>query len=284
MELNQIITLASKSVEPLFHMMERSLRATGCDLPLRVIPFSESRFDLPENSEWWEVPEFLNWIDHAGSRPVMRKYQVLLASNFHFVDTDVIFLRDPREVLAKHSGWINSCSHWQKPGDTLTVEFENYLRQKSSVWQWQIFNTGQFACDRQLYDVASLKAASESPELRATVLENPFHEQPGINFLVHKSGVPITNLTLPPHVMESTWAGDYPDADFRSTWRTPETTPYLIHWAGRKIDGSNPIDELALGYLNDDERKAWLTVAQQRNRTPLINRIRWAWRAAKEAF
>lgn len=284
MKLEYIITLANKPVELMFLVMERSLRATGCELPVKVIPYDDRKFDLPANCEWWEDATFLNWIDHHGNRPVMRKYQALLASNFQFVDTDVVFLQNPQTVLQPYTGWINSCTHWHNPGHTLTPELLAYLKGRSSVWQWRIFNTGQFACDRALYDRDSLITASESVHFRKTVLENLYHEQPGINLLVNLTNCPITNLTLPPHCMESTWAGDYLDAHYRSTWSDHQRTPYLIHWAGRKIDGSAPIDELALKYFTTEERQAWTLKNQPNKGHSILPRIKRAIKAGIATF
>lgn len=253
MKLETIITLASKPVELMFRAMERSLRATGCGLPIQVIPFSDERFTLPDNAFWWEVPEFLSWIDRAGSRPVMRKYQALLAENYQFVDTDIVFLRDPAEVLAKHSGLVTCCGHWHNPGETLTEQAQTIYRARSTVWQAKVFNTGQFACDRALYDLMGLKTIAEDARYRETILDNRFHEQPGIVLLAHLSGVGITNLTLPPNAMESTWAGDYP-AEFEHYWKDPQRKPYLIHWAGTKMDPERPISELFHAWLTPEER------------------------------
>jgi len=97
MRLEKIITLANERVELYFRAMERSLRATGCDLPLWVIPFDEHRFALPPNAKWWENDEFFAWLGKFPMWPDSHKYVCLLEANFQFVDTDVIFLRNPAE-------------------------------------------------------------------------------------------------------------------------------------------------------------------------------------------
>jgi hypothetical protein len=48
MKLQKIITMASSAVEIPFLAMERSLRASGCQLPIWVIPYNEKIFDLPK--------------------------------------------------------------------------------------------------------------------------------------------------------------------------------------------------------------------------------------------
>lgn len=289
MKLDRLITLASRRTRLAFLAMERSLRATGCDLPLAVIPYGDDRFELPADAEWWEVPELLGWlaaaVHHPHPRGVMRKYQCLLAANYQYVDTDVAFLRDPAAVLEPLAGVVTSCGHWHNPGDTVTAESRASLHRRTTTWQKGVFNTGQFACDRPLYDFATLRRTAEQPGFRATCLDNPFHEQMGINLLVDAAGVPITNLTLPPHHMESTWAGDYP-GEFEHYWRDPATKPYLIHWAGTKPDGARPIDALFLQFLSAPEREEWAranpprpTAGRAPGGAPLAARFRRAWRA-----
>lgn len=257
MELERIVTLANKNVRLRFLALERSLRAVGCDLPLWVIPYDETRFPLPQNSEWWEEPAVLNWLAHWRSHPMMRKYQCLTISNFQFVDTDIVFLRDPKRVLESLDGFITSCGHWHNPNETVTAEARSYLAKTSTVWQKSVFNAGQFACSEALFSIAQLKERAETPEFRSTCLTFPYHDQPGLNLLVSSTGVPIRNLTLPPFNMQSTWAGDYSDRDHVSYWKTEQETPYLIHWAGVAMNVPRPINEIFHAYLTNSERKEW---------------------------
>jgi len=248
MKLEFIATLASPEVRLRFLAMERSLRAVGCDLPLRVIPYNEGRFDLPANAEWWLDTDLSAWLGRWKAHPMMRKYQCLLEGNFQFVDSDVIFLRDPGEALASCEGFITSCGHWKQPNETLTAESAKIFSASSTNWQVNIFNAGQWACDRQLYTFDELRRRCESLEFRSTCLTFPHHDQPGVNLLVQASGVPVTNLTLPPTRMESTWAGDYP-GEFEHYWTEPQRKPYLIHWAGCAMDQRRTIDELMEQFL-----------------------------------
>jgi len=257
MQLEKIITLANQPVRLRFLAMERSLRAVGCDLPLQVIPYNENRFTLPANSSWWEMSGILPWLKQQNAHPAMGKYQCLTVSNYHYIDSDAIFLRNPAEVLAKEMGFITSCGHWHNPGETVTSESREILRKKSTIWQRSIFNTGQFACDRALYTESELKAVCLEPKLVNTCLRFPYHEQPGLVLLVNSTDVPLQNLTLPPIAMESTWAGDYPDEAFESTWHDPRRKPYLIHWAGCNMNTGRPIDRLFTDYLTKAEQAEW---------------------------
>lgn len=44
MKIDKIITMANKTVRLQFLAMERSLRSTGCTLPIWVIPFDNNTF------------------------------------------------------------------------------------------------------------------------------------------------------------------------------------------------------------------------------------------------
>ncbi|MBI3663827.1 MAG: hypothetical protein HY234_12365 [Acidobacteria bacterium] len=254
MKLEKIITLANGNVRLRFAAMERSLRATGCGLPLVVIPYDEKRFELPVNAKWWEMAEVLAWLNAEHAHPMMRKYQCLLVANYQYVDTDVIFLRNPEEVLAPHAGFVTSCCHWRDGGHTTTGESQQVLAAKSTTWRKSTFNAGQFACDCALYTLDELKRTAA--KFAETCLRMPYHDQPGMNLLVHEAGVAITNLTLPPHGMESTWAGDYADG-YEPYWRDAERKPYLIHWAGTPMDAGRTIDKLFYEFLTAAERAEW---------------------------
>jgi hypothetical protein len=254
--LSRIVTLANSKVRLRFLAMERSLRAVGCDLPLLVIPYDDARFDLPKNAEWWEVPEVINWTIANKMHPMMRKYQCLLIENFQFVDSDVCFLRNPRAVLAPFTGFITSCGHWNNPNHTVTSESEEWLKKQSTIWQSSIFNAGQWACSESLYDFPSLKKQAEEPDFKATCVDCRFNDQSGVNQLVNATGVRVTNLTMPPHNMQSTWAGDY-DGDYRRYWRNDDETPYLIHWAGVPMYVPRTIHEIFYNYLTTVERSEW---------------------------
>ena len=266
MKLEKIISLASAPVRLRLLAMIRSLRKTGCDLPVLVIPYGDdpsSRFDLPAGCEWWEIPEVMAWVREIRAHPMVRKYQCFLVGNYQYVDSDVIFLRNPAEVLATETGFVASCGHWRDPEHTMTEQTEAIFRRHSTNWQSRIFNAGQFACDRPLFpNFAALRATVEDPAHAASCL-SPITEQPGINLLRLVSGAPISNLTLPPVNMESTWAGDYTDADFARYWSANQPgesdgrEPYLIHWAGMRMDKELPIHELFYAQLSPAERTEW---------------------------
>ncbi|MFM6609824.1 MAG: hypothetical protein ACKPJQ_10410, partial [Dolichospermum sp.] len=229
MKIDKIISLANQNVKLRFLAMERSLRDNGCDLPLLVIPYDDNLFDLPKGSTWWEIPEIIHWLDREKSHPMMRKYQCLTIKNYQFVDSDVCFLRNPQNVLEPFSGFITSCGHWHNPGETYTEQSLDLMLMKTTAWQSRVFNAGQFACDQELYDTQSLITTAIQPEFVNTCVKFPHHDQPGLNMLVFSSGVKITNLTLPPVYMESTWAGDYP-VQYEHYWTDSDRKPYLIHW------------------------------------------------------
>lgn len=257
MKLTSVVTLASPEVRLRFIAMERSLRATGCDLPLRVIPYNKGRFELPPNAEWWLDPEMDAWLCSWKAHPMMRKYQCLTIANFQFIDSDVIFLRNPAEVLSPLGGFVTSCGHWRSPAETLTEQSMKHFAKRSTNWQASIFNAGQWACDSALFTLQTLREHCESEDCKQTCLTFPHHDQPGVNLLVLMSGVSVNNLTLPPWNMESTWAGDYLEANYERYWKDLARMPYLIHWAGCAMSKRRPIDELMERFLTADELRAW---------------------------
>jgi hypothetical protein len=266
-KLESIVTLANQTTRLPFLAMERSLRAIGCDLPLRVIPYNDERFALPANSSWLEHDALFRWLEtevsHPRTRGGSRKLVCFLIANYQFVDSDIIFLRDPRDVLADCAGFVASCdTSWWQGMDAVTPSSIRILRERSSLWFRWTFNSGQFACDRALFALESLKATACAPDFPRDCLDSRFHEQMAMNLLVHRSGVPVSNLTHSPQWMESTWAGDYDgNADYRALWRRASNPPYLIHWAGRGAGGSaavpQPINALFEEYLTAEERNEW---------------------------
>ena len=286
MKIDKIISMASGRVRLRFLAMERSLRAVGCDLPLWVIPFNDDRFTLPPNAQWWDVPEISGWLANQHAHPVMRKYQCLIEQNYQFVDSDVCFLRDPVAALADQEGFVTSCCHWRCVGDTVTARSFEMMSGSSTVWHQNVFNTGQFACDRKLYTSSELISTAMHPDFIYTCVRLPYHEQPGLNLLVFSSGVKISNLTLQPVRMESTWAGDYP-GEYEQFWTNGRLKPYLIHWAGTDMAVSRPINDLFYSYLTSQEKAEWdeqarrQYIAAGRERRSLrvfARRVRRAWR------
>ncbi|MEL6671268.1 MAG: hypothetical protein AAFR61_03725 [Bacteroidota bacterium] len=265
MKLEKIITLANAVVKPQFMAMERSLRATGCDLPLWVIPYDENLFELPPNAHWWREPALLSWIESQHLFKMCNKYQCFLTDNYQYVDSDIIFFRNPLEVLAPVQGFISSCTHWNNPDHTYNPQSKAYFQSKSTTWQKDIFNAGQFACDRVLYSLDSLIATCEG-DFRDTLIRdiNLYKDQVAINLLVGLSGVPVVNLTLPPYNMQSTWAGDYREKGFEAAyWSNPQTAPYLAHWAGIAIYDELAINEYFYQHLSEREKKTWEAQVEQ---------------------
>lgn len=263
MQLEKIITLANKHVELRFRVLERSLRASGCELPLLVIPYDDQKFDLPDNAQWWEVPELTAFLNQNQAHPMMRKYQCLTTANYQFVDTDIVVLRNPQDVLCSYDGFVACCGHWRNPDHAVTDKLVEFLSSKNSNWQRNVFNAGQFACDRALYSIKQLIDFASQPEYRETILDFPYHDQPGLNFLVAASEAPYVNITLPPASFESSWAGDYLSID-KLSWDDLEKRPYLIHWAGTPMIGDIAVNQEIFKYLSTEEAAEWNLIEAKR--------------------
>ena len=148
------------------------------------------------------------------------------------------------------------------------------MSSKSTLWQRDLFNTGQFACDRALFTVDSLKATALQPDFVETCLRWTHNEQPGLNLFVFASGVDITNLTLPPIRMESTWAGDYP-GEYEAYWTDLQRQPYLIHWAGIYMDIPRPINQIFYNFLTPAEKAEWDKQVQEWSQLNRKNNRGW---------
>jgi hypothetical protein len=272
MNLEKIITLANANSRLRFLAMVRSLRATGSDLPVWVIPYDEQKFELPAGCIWWEIPVILNWTTANKLWPAFRKIQCFSTTNYQFVDSDVIFLKEPSKVLKPLSGFVTCCTHWNNPDHTVTSETLNFLRSKTTTWQRLVFNSGQWACDRKLYKVEELINICEHM-FRDTLFDNNYlyKDQAGINLLVNLKDVEISNLTLPPYNLESSWAGDYKQ-HYSRYWNRAETKPYLLHWAGCTMNEGSAADELFFGYLDAAELAEW-HILENRNKLS-ANRLR----------
>jgi len=256
MKIDKIISIANTNMRLEFLAMERSLRATGCDLPLWVIPYDDKTFDLPVNAQWWRNDAFFGWLDSYKTHPTMRKYLCLTQGNYHFVDVDVAFLKNPQEVMAPHEGVVTSCTEWNKPQFTYTPRSKQIFSSISSTWQKSVFSTGQFACEHTLYSIPELEDILPHEDYREACLDYLLHEQPGMNLLVLRKVFTTHNLTLPPDCMESTWAGDYPDK-FESLWQDERRKPYLLHWAGSILYQNRPINDIFFSFLTQKEKMEW---------------------------
>ena len=112
MNIDRIITMASRGVRIQFLAFERSLRAVGCDLPLLVIPYGDDPFDLPPNAEWWHMKEFASWLKQSQADPTMWKYVCFTEANYAYFDTDICLIEDFRPALADQTDLSSRIRNW----------------------------------------------------------------------------------------------------------------------------------------------------------------------------
>ena len=257
MHLEKIISLANQNSELRFLAMVRSLRAAGCNLPVWVIPYDEHKFNLPENCIWWEMPLITEWIKNNNLWPAFKKIQCLTEHNYQFVDSDIIFLKNPESILKQFTGFVTCCTHWNNPNHTFTKETLAYLKEKTTIWQKLVFNSGQWACDEKLFEESEMINFCERQFVDTLFTRNYLYkDQAGINILVNVKASKITNITLPPYNVESSWAGDYTN-NFKQYWVNEDTKPYLLHWAGCAMYTNRAVDCLFTKYLSEREKILW---------------------------
>lgn len=266
MNVQKVITLASRKVKLAFNVFERSLRRAGCDLPLLVIPYGDDLFELPSNSEWWDSPGFASWLRAHKAHPMMAKYRCLTEANYVYFDTDICVVDDFRPVLSHHRNFVVADTEWNKPGWSTSPEATSILAEKTSLWMLKLFNAGHFACDQVLSSEKEIQSVSE--KYSDTCLTYPHHDQPGINLLVSLTDVEVTNLCMPPYRMESTMAVDYP-GEWEGIWSRGHR-PYFIHYAGSGLGQNLPINRLYYDFMSQAERKEWDALEEERR-----NSRRW---------
>jgi hypothetical protein len=143
MKIDKIISLANRKVRLPFLVMERSLRAVGCDLPLLVIPYDEDLFELPPNAEWWGSRKFSDWLQRNHGHRMMAKYLCLTEENYSYFATDLMILEDFRSILTDHHDFVVADTEWSKPCNTTRVRCNP--SQRSSLFRLKIFNAGHFS-------------------------------------------------------------------------------------------------------------------------------------------
>ncbi len=266
MTIDRIITMASRNVALQMRVMVRSLRSVNCNLPVYVIPYGEPDFDLPEGCEWLSDDEIFEWLDSKGSTRLLRKYLTLLTKDYQFVDSDVVFLRNPVSALEPFEGFVVYCTEWNKPGRTYRPGTRKIMSGQASTWQSKVFNSGQHASSEALFSSwDELKGFIERPELAPYCIhETENHDQTALNILSFLRRKQFVNLTLPPHEWESSWAGDY-EGEFEHLWKDESRKPLLIHYAGETIPYLNrPINRLFENFLTPEEAVEWNAICCKR--------------------
>jgi hypothetical protein len=240
MKIARIISMANAKVRLQFLAMARSLRATGCDLPLFVIPYDDSRFPLPENAQWIEDEGLFAVIRESAALPITRKYLALTQTNSAYFDSDIIHLRDPRKWLepVSEDAFAVADTEWLKARWTFTPETRELYQSKSTLWLLDNFNSGFFAHAAPMVEMAQIEEFFVAHEGMVRGQTPTRSEQEGANFLVHQSGRRVVNLCLPPQRMESTMACDYA-GNFEAVMRGPNA-PAFMHYAGpgRNLDAA----------------------------------------------
>ena len=255
MKIERIVSFANAKVRLEFLAMERSLRATGCDLPLLVIPFDDNLFELPKNAEWWRDEVLFSALTENGAVPHCRKFTAFLNSNSAFFDSDIIHLLNPVKWLdpLPQDVFVVADTEWSKARWTFTPETKALYQDKTTLWLLDNFNSGFFAFSKPPASTSDISRLMQHPNLAniAKGASPTRSEQEGANFLLHESGMDILNLCLPPHRMESTMACDYPD-DYGPLLRKANS-PAFVHYAGVGRNRDRPVTQLIYEHLTKAE-------------------------------
>ncbi len=275
MNIYRIFTLANRQVALQFLAMERSLRQSGCDLPIQVIPFDDDLFALPKGSEWVVESAFFAKLDKLGAVSHCRKLLALTQPNAAFFDADIIHLENPENALAlceSREEIIVADTEWMKARWTFTPETKALYQAQCSTWILRNFNTGFFCQQEPVIALDSWTDLLDDTLIELLRGHGPTPgEQSAINYLVFKSARVIRNLCLPPCEMESTMAVDYPE-EYESLLYRSERRPFFIHFAGPILYSDHPIQAEFTKWLTKSELQRWNSEREARRR---LNRRKW---------
>ena len=258
--MDKIVTLANRAVELQLRVFIRSLRSTGCDLPVHVIPYGVKDFDLPGGCQWLEETQIESVLAQQKAHPLYAKYAALVQRDCAYFDTDIVVLQNPSSWLesAPSDSFVVADTEWAKNRWTFTNDSRQFLVSLSSRWPLLTFNSGFFAFEEPVYDEDELIAAIQSPEMRDTCLRRTASpiDQPAINWLVLRKNRKIFNFNLPTQNMESTMAGDYGRSAPERVLSNPDA-PAFLHYAGPLFQTELPVTRLFTDYLTASERELW---------------------------
>lgn len=254
---HRILSLANKKVRLEFLAMERSLRATGCNLPLSVIPYDDDLFDLPPNAEWVDLQPLADMLrPWSGAGGAFGKLAALCERNVAFFDADIIHLKNPQEWLAPFDPdfFLVADTEFSKGTWTYTTRTRSIYRQRGSTWVTRNFNTGFFAFTDLQLSPAKITQAFLGAERDLLNNTHIAMEQPSLNYLAHVLNLRVVNACLPPYAFESTMAVDY-GANYLELLSMPNGAPF-VHFAGVGADVNRPVANLIFKHLQSDEGAA----------------------------
>lgn len=269
--------MANEKVRLDFTAMFRSLRATGCDLPVYVIPFDETRFDLPKGATWLENPRFYSYLGDRGMVNHCRKLLALTFDNFVFFDTDIIHIDDVSKRLTDlpANAFVVADPEWSLKKWTFSEGTKKLYEQRTSTWVLDNFNTGFFAKERFVFSQDDLMQCLQDP--LATSLcqgSGPTRsEQETINLILFWQKLEVTNLCLPPYRMESTFCWDYSEANKELVHTHPKRS-FFIHFPSKGAR-NHCLAPLFHQYLSSEELAEWQAAnrPEKHNPWPLSIRI-----------
>jgi hypothetical protein len=268
MTFDRIFSMANRHVALEFLAMERSLRATGCRLPLTVIPFGEPDFDLPRDAAWMDISPYRKLLEPWSSgSAAFRKLVVFLQPGAVFFDADITHLRNPEEWLAEFSPdeFLVADTEVFKNKWTFTPRTAEIYRAASSNWQLSTFNSGFFAFQNLRATEDSIAAAFSNCGPDFLINSPTPGEQAALNYLVFRLGWKVVNACLPPYSLESTMAVDYDD-NYRELLNLPNSAPF-IHFAGGGRDLDKPIAQLMLAHLSAEQATEMISRFEERKRS-----------------
>jgi hypothetical protein len=251
--------MANAKVRLDFLAMYRSLRATGCDLPVRVIPYDDSRFDLPMGAEWLEDREFFAFLKEHKAVNMCRKILALTQRNSAYFDSDIVHIRSfSSDLEAFPEGCLIAADpEWSIKAWTFSEETKRVYESGSSTWVLDNFNAGFFALGSQGIEKDYIKSLFKD-QMFSRLCQGggpTSSDQEAINYLTFMTDLKVVNLCLPPYRMESTFCWDYPQK--YEALLSKKEAPFFIHFVSKAIEQDHFMKPLFFEHLTTAEKQEW---------------------------
>jgi len=271
-----IYIVANKRSEAECANLVYSIRASGCQLPIRLIHFGGQPVQAPE------LLQQVHLMREEDFPPESQEFVAELAT----VLTDC-----PRGFLYRFLGWFGdwdefiytdndvvALMNWERlfdhlPGNDLVHADEEYTTQgrfnyaqpdkiQERFGEEALLSTvtaGHFVARRHPQLVEDMRKAIEWFQKNPDIPKK--HDQALLHVASLIGGWKMTNLCQPPHHWLSSWAGDYqnPLALVQAIQSEPARKISHLHFSGGKPIGTEPVADFLSAYLDARQRIVHLT-------------------------
>jgi hypothetical protein len=248
-----------------------SIRAFGCTLPIRIIPYGGK--PLQVDASWVDVrplpisdfeADGVAFLEELHRRMpqcpegLLRRFLCWFGEfdEFLYSDNDIVALRNWEELFPYLGEYdlVHADEEYTTKGRFNLRQPDRFEELMGQGTLQLAITAGHFLCRRKpqhrediLRALAWMEAHPEVPI---------WHDQALIHVALVLAKWPSLNLCKPPHNWASSWAGDYRNVlEIIRTIQTERKPFSHLHYSGGLGSGAEPIGELLLSNLSPKQRK-----------------------------